>query len=117
LGLFYGVCGTLLFFLTFFTDHDYAWHNFNVIFANPLFLVLVPFGIIFAASKIEKRRNLSEKILKAIWSYVFIGALITIILRVTNIYHEDNLATLVLMMPTAAILSFLPDIKSAKKIA
>ncbi|MDR2663206.1 MAG: DUF4105 domain-containing protein, partial [Treponema sp.] len=45
LGLFFGAVGFLLFFMSFFTNHDYTYHNSNLLFVNPLLFIAVPQGL------------------------------------------------------------------------
>ncbi|MDR2102726.1 MAG: DUF4105 domain-containing protein [Treponema sp.] len=51
LGLFFGLAGAVLFFMTFFTNHDYTYHNSNILYINFLLLGAVPLGIISAFTK------------------------------------------------------------------
>ncbi|MDR0451885.1 MAG: DUF4105 domain-containing protein, partial [Treponema sp.] len=48
LGLFFGAAGSVLLFMTFFTNHDYTYHNINIIYINPLLFAAVPLGILYA---------------------------------------------------------------------
>lgn len=41
--VFFGLLGTLLLFMMFFTNHDVTWFNENLIFVNPLLIVLAVF--------------------------------------------------------------------------
>jgi dolichyl-phosphate-mannose--protein O-mannosyl transferase len=101
LGLFFGVVGSLLFFLTFISNHDYAWHNLNIAFDNPLFFALVPAGILAAFSRKEKTQKIAALICLVFWVYIIIAMFITLILTVTGVYIQDNRPTLLLLMPTA----------------
>ena len=42
----FGLLGTLLFFMMFFTNHDVTWFNENLLFVNPLLIVLAVFCFI-----------------------------------------------------------------------
>ena len=42
----FGILGTLLFFMMFFTNHDVTWFNENLLFVNPLLIVLAVFFFI-----------------------------------------------------------------------
>jgi hypothetical protein len=108
LGLFFGVAGTALFFMTFFTNHDYTWHNMNVIFVNPLLLAAVPLGLSCAFSKKENKRVLSDKILKGLWTYVFLGGVFTMLLRLLPAFYQQNQVSLALILPFAFTLSLFP---------
>jgi hypothetical protein len=116
LGLFFGIAGSVAFFMMFFTNHDYSWHNMNVIFVNPLLLAAVPAGIISAFGKKDKSRISSEKTLKILWTYVFLGGVLTMLLKLLPAFYQQNQATLALILPFAFTLSFIPvRIKTAVK--
>jgi hypothetical protein len=108
LGLFFGIAGSLLFFLTFFTNHDYAWHNSNVIFVNFLLLAAVPLGIIRAFSGKSRRRFMAERFLKSLWTYVFLGGLVSILIKLSPRFWQQNQVTQALVMPWAFVLSVVP---------
>ncbi|MDR2097262.1 MAG: DUF4105 domain-containing protein [Spirochaetaceae bacterium] len=108
LGLFFGAAGTVLFFMTFFTNHDYTWHNINIIFVNPLLLAAIPLGIKSAFNKNESTRVLSEKMLKGLWTYVFSGGVLTMLIRLLPSFYQQNQVTLALVLPFAFVLSFIP---------
>jgi hypothetical protein len=110
LGLCFGIAGSVLFFLTFFTNHDYTWHNINVIFVNPLLLSAIPLGILFAFTKNERKRYFASNFLKALWTYVFLGGLLTMAAKLSPMYYQQNHVTLVLLLPCALVLSYLPQI-------
>jgi uncharacterized membrane protein YgaE (UPF0421/DUF939 family) len=97
--------------MTFFTNHDYSWHNINVIFVNPLLLAAVPLGLIAAFSRKDTRRILCGKLLKGLWTYVFAGAVLTVIIGLLpGHYAQQNLTTVVFIAPVALILSFIPEL-------
>jgi hypothetical protein len=107
LGLFFGIAGSVLFFMTFFTDHDYTYHNINILFVNPLFLAVIPLALIFAFTADEKRRNVCGRILKFFWIYVFLGALLTIVIKIFPAFYQQNQVTQALVMPVALMLTFI----------
>jgi hypothetical protein len=109
LGLFFGFAGSIAFFMAFFTNHDYSWHNSNVIFINPLLLAAVPFGIISAFSKKESRRAWHEKALKCLWTYVFLGGIFTVVIKLLPAFYQQNQSTLALTLPFSFVLSFIPS--------
>jgi hypothetical protein len=111
-GLFLGLVGSLLFFLTFFTDHDYVWHNANVIFINPLLLAAVPLGLIVMFSKKPVKVMFSETLLRGLWTYVLLGGLVSMLIKLSPAYFQQNQVTLALIMPFAAVLSIIPDLVS-----
>ncbi|MDR2796613.1 MAG: DUF4105 domain-containing protein [Spirochaetaceae bacterium] len=108
LGLFFGVAGAVAFFMTFFTNHDYSWHNINVLFVNPLLLAAIPLGFNSAFSRKENKRILSEKILKVLWTYVFLGGVFTMLIKLLPFFYQQNQVTLALVLPWSFTLSFIP---------
>jgi hypothetical protein len=112
LGLFFGVAGLLAFFMSFFTNHDYTYNNMNLFFVNPLLLAAVPLGILYAFSSDPFRGNFRGFLLKALWSCVAAGGLLSMALRILPRFWQRNGPTLALVLPFAAALSFAPDLVS-----
>jgi hypothetical protein len=108
LGFFFGISGLLLAFLTFFTNHDYTYHNSNIIYINPLLLAAAPLGVILAAGKNPQKRLLAERILRGLWTYVFLGGVLSLLLRVLPGFYQQNQVTLALVLPFALVLSVIP---------
>ncbi|MDR3130948.1 MAG: DUF4105 domain-containing protein [Treponema sp.] len=115
LGLFFGGAGALLFFMAFFTNHDYTYHNINLIYANPLLLAAVPLGIMMARGKSRRKpgaprkRGFSpEKPLCILWTYVFLGGVFTMIIRLLPWFYQQNQADLALILPVALTLGIIP---------
>jgi hypothetical protein len=110
LGLFFGCAGTVLVFMSFFTNHDYTYHNFNILFVNPLLLAAIPLGIRFAAGKDKAAGSLSPgSLLKTLWTYVFFGGLFTLIIRILPQFYQQNQVSLAMILPFALSLSFVPS--------
>jgi hypothetical protein len=109
LGLFFGLAGSLLFFLTFFTNHDYTWHNANVIFINPLIFAAVPLGFLAAFSRKPLKAFFCEALLRGVWTFVLLGGLVSMLIKLSPAYFQQNQVTLALVLPFAAVLSFAPD--------
>jgi hypothetical protein len=117
LGLFFGIAGSVLFFMTFFTDHDYTYHNINIIYVNPLLLAAVPLGILYARGKGDGWRFPPARLLRILWTYVFLGGVLTLLLRALPNFYQQNQVTLALILPFAFTLSiFPPFIKKACKL-
>jgi thiamine transporter ThiT len=114
LGLFFGATGLLLFFLTFFTNHDYTYHNTNVIFVNPLLFAAIPLGLSFAFRRDPKKRDNAAFLLKILWTYVFLGGILTIALKFFSGFYQQNQATQALVLPFAFVLSFFMFRKKTK---
>jgi hypothetical protein len=110
LGFFFGVAGVLTFFMSFFTNHDYTYHNINLLFVNPLLLAAFPLGLLYAFPPDPFRGNFRGFLLKALWSYVAAGGVLSMVLMVTPRFWQRNEPTLALILPVAAALSFAPDL-------
>jgi len=108
LGLFFGSAGLILFFLTFFTDHDYTYHNINVLFVNPLLLLAVPAGIVYAFTGKPKKRLTAELLLVTLWTLVFLTGIASIVVRLFPGFYQQNQPTQLLVLPFALVLSSIP---------
>ena len=104
LGIFWGLSGTLLFFMSFFTDHDYTYNNINVVFVNPLLLAAIPLGFM-SVSKNIKKRLFAEKLLKFLWTYVFFSCIIAMVINRFPGFLQQNQATEALVIPFSLLLS------------
>ena len=101
LGLFFGIAGSALFFMSFFTNHDYTYHNSNIFFVNPLLLAIIPIGIIYAFTKDAKRRFVAARLLRAFWTYVVLGGLLTMVIKLSPSFYQQNQVDQALVMPLA----------------
>jgi hypothetical protein len=106
LGAFFGIVGLVLFFMTFFTNHDYTYHNANIMYLNPLLLAALPLGIIYAVTKNARKRLLAGQFLRALWTYVFLGGLLTMLIKLFPPFYQQNQVTQALVLPFAFVLSF-----------
>jgi hypothetical protein len=113
LGLFFGGCGLVLFFMSFFTNHDYTYHNANLLYVNPLLLAAVPLGIILARGGPRAAR--ADRLLQWLWTYVFLAGLITQALNLIPALWQGNLATAALVLPWSLLLSLIPRWLSRKR--
>jgi hypothetical protein len=109
MAFYWALMGTLLFYAMFFSHHTYTYKNLNIMFANPLLFAGVPFGILCAFTGHERKYIFYSRILKALWTYVLIGAVSTVVLRMAGLNHSDNTLNLLLIVPPAFILSFLGE--------
>ena len=101
LGLFFGLAGSALFFMTFFTNHDYTYHNSNIFFVNPLFFALIPLGLIFGFSRNKKKRFISARLIRAFWTYVLMGAFLTMAIKLSPAFYQQNQVDQALVLPLA----------------
>jgi hypothetical protein len=107
-GIVFGVAGTILFFMSFFTDHDYTYHNANLLFCNPLFLAAIPLGILYAKSKNYYRRLPVEFLLRLLWLLCALGILASMLIKLLPQFWQQNLVDQMLMLPIALVLSLEP---------
>jgi hypothetical protein len=118
LGLFFGGVGSVLFFMSFFTNHDYTYHNSNLIYINPLLLAAVPLGIMMArGGRKGKDGKISppgrfppQRLLRILWTYVFLGGLLTMALKLLPWFYQQNQVDLALILPFALALSVIPPL-------
>ncbi|MFP3091377.1 DUF4105 domain-containing protein [Treponema sp. TIM-1] len=108
--LYWALAGTVLFYAMFFSHHTYTYNNLNIIYANPLLFFGVPLGILSAFKKQEHKRIFYSRVLKGLWTYILFGCVFTIILRISGVNRSDNTLNLFLIIPSAAVLSFLEDL-------
>jgi len=108
LGLFFGTAGTVLCFMSFFTNHDYTYRNINVLFANPLLLAAVPFGILYCIGLKNQNHYKWEALAKTLWSCIFVLEIISVLINVIFL-GQQNQADICLVLPFTAVLSWLPQ--------
>ena len=109
-GFFFGIMGSLLVFLWFFTTHEYTYNNINLIYVNPLLLAVVPLAITAAFGKNPEKRLNAEHLSACLWTIVFLGGIVTIILRVFPAFYQQNQPALAFVLPQAFALSVLPSL-------
>jgi hypothetical protein len=109
LGLFLGASGCVLVF-GFLMNNDYIQQNLNILFVNPLLLLIAPLGILCAmgSQKFERRRLFFEKCLRILWTYVFIADAVTILVRILPFFFQQNQSVQGLILPVAFVLSYFP---------
>ena len=109
LGLFFGLMGFLLFFMSFFTNHDYTYHNANLLFVNPLLLAACPLGLISAFGKKPEKRQKADRLLIWLWTIVFLGGILSIVIRFFPAFYQQNQPTQAMVIPFAFVLSAVPQ--------
>jgi hypothetical protein len=107
LGLLFGGSGCVLVFSIFFMSNDYFQQNLNILFVNPLLLVITPLGVLAALNK-PFRIN-PEKCLCIIWTCVFIAGSITVLLRALPFFFQQNQSVQGIILPVAFALSCIPE--------
>jgi len=107
-GVVFGVAGLLLFFMSIFTKHDYTYHNANLLFCNPLLLAAIPLGIRYAASPTYDRRLRAEFTLRVLWLLVALGIFVSMLIKLSPRFWQQNLTDQMLMLPIALVLALEP---------
>jgi hypothetical protein len=104
LGLVFGVFGCVLVF-GFLMNNDYIQQNANILFINPLLIIMLPLGILYAANI---KFSFMEKCLRIIWTYIFIACVLTMLLRLFPFYYQQNQSVQAIMLPISFVLSYIP---------
>ena len=107
-GLFFGIVGLMLFFMSNFTEHDYTYNNANILFCSPLLLIAVPLGIRYAVSSTYNKRLRTECTLRILWLLVALGIFVTMLIKLSPRFWQQNLTDQMLMLPIALVLAFEP---------
>jgi hypothetical protein len=107
-GFVFGVAGLLLYFMSIFTNHDYTYHNANMIFSSPLLLAAIPLGIRYALIKDDGKRFLCATLLRLIWLLSVLGVFISMLIKLLPQYWQQNLTDQMLMLPIALIFALQP---------
>ena len=105
LGLILGGASCVLAF-GFTMNNDYFQQNTNILFVNPLYIALVPLGVLSIFNK--QFRISPRKMLRIFWTYVFIAGNITVLIRVLPFFYQQNQSVQGLILPIAFALSGLP---------
>jgi hypothetical protein len=107
-GLVFGIASLLLFFMSCFTNHDYTYHNMNLIFANPLLLAAVPLGILYAKAPNAHAKEMPELLLRLLWLLVLLGIIVSMLLKLLPWFFQANLVDQMLLLPIAAVFALEP---------
>jgi hypothetical protein len=107
-GLVFGIASLALYFLSIFTNHDYTFHNANMIFATPLLLAAVPLGIRYAIIKDPARRFTCSALLRAVWLFTALGVFVSMLIKLLPQFWQQNLTDQMLMLPIALVFGFHP---------
>jgi hypothetical protein len=94
IGIIYGIPGTILLFMSFFTDHIVTYHNENLFLANPFTFLLVPLGI----GMLFKSR-FSLKWLPTLWYFLCGLNIILFILKFFPTFDQYNWLSIALIAP------------------
>ena len=91
-----GLVGTLLLFMMVFTTHDVTWNNENIIFINPLLLVVAFMSVRPAGHRTG---------LKRLYLTLLCAVLVLIVLKVVlpGVFNQDNWSIILPFVPVAAV--------------
>ena len=106
LGFCLGLLGCVLFVGIFYMKNDLITQNINILFVNPLLLSIVPLGIMSATNC--KTKGKADRVLRWMWTYVFIAGCITT-LKFLPVFYQQNQSALGLILPIAFVLSVIPE--------
>ena len=107
-GLVFGIAVALLYFMSFFTNHDYTYNNSNMLFATPLLLAAVPLGICYALTKNRDKRVTYDVFLRLLWLLTVIGIFISMLIKLLPWFWQQNLTDQMLMLPIALTFALQP---------
>ena len=107
LGLFFGISGSALFFMTFFTNHDYCYNNSNILFVNPLLLAAVPLGLLFAFTENRRKQFVAGRLLRFLWTFILLGNFLTMVIKLSPSFYQQNQVTQFMILPLTLALIFI----------
>ncbi|WP_187759706.1 DUF4105 domain-containing protein [Thiospirochaeta perfilievii] len=95
-GLIFGLAGSLLFFMSFFTEHYYIHNNWNLIMINPLTISLFISGVL----KLTKRfKNLGYRISSLYIDSTLLLIAFMLVLKATGLIVQGNGEIIALIAP------------------
>lgn len=97
IGFAFGLPGSVLFFMSTFTDHTVTYCNENLLLANPLTLLTIPLGIGFA-----RNRRLSRQLLPVVWYILTCSGALLVILKLFSVLKQNNWLAIAFILPVSA---------------
>ena len=96
--LFFGLLGTLLMFMMCFTNHNVTWYNENLLFVNPLLLVMAVLSL---------RRN-GGKLLTCLYRVLLALMAVLVVLKLVlpEVFLQDNWTVFAMLAPYYAVNAF-----------
>lgn len=98
MNLSFGLLGSVLFFMAFFTDHAIAYSNENLLFINPLLLLVFPFCL-----RPSSKRGIGILVQGFVYSLLTAAVLIQIVLKITPWFFQDNWGFIALLLPVYGV--------------
>jgi len=102
-GFVFGTAGLLLYFMILFTNHDYTYHNANVLFGTPLLLAAIPLGISYAFTRDNGKRLAAGAWLRLLWLLAALGIIASMLIKLLPQFWQQNLTDQMLMLPIALV--------------
>lgn len=103
-----GLLGTALLLIASFTDHSLAYYNMNLIYANPLTVVVAVFCFLHAVDYLAKRlkspdqagrRKRLERTVRILAGFLFAAGILSIVLKVVPGMRQENWLSLTGILP------------------
>ncbi len=94
LGIWFGIPGTVLFFMALLTDHNVTYYNENLFLANPLTFLLIPLGI-----GLMINRPWALRFTPKIIYLLTVLALILLPLKFVPSFDQANILSIMLILP------------------
>jgi len=107
-GLVFGIAGLLLYFMNLFTNHDYTFQNYNMLFGTPLLLAAVPLGIYYAFTKKADKQIFYDALLRLVWLVTALGIFVSMAIKLLPAFYQQNLTDQMLMLPLALLFALQP---------
>jgi len=107
-GLVFGIASLLLYFMNLFTNHDYTFQNYNMLFGTPLLLAAVPLGIYYAFTKKVEKQIFYDALLRFIWLVAALGIFVSMAIKLLPAFYQQNLTDQMLMLPLALLFALQP---------
>jgi hypothetical protein len=93
--LLFGLMGSVLFFMSLFTDHTVTFGNENLFLANPLALLIFFISTLLFFKKSEKL----WRYLKTLWMILAASSILLLILKLLPLFDQDNIMALFILLP------------------
>jgi len=106
--LFFGIAGLLLYFLNLFTNHDYTYQNYNMLFCSPLLLAGFPFGIGYAFAKNTRKFFIYGVLTRILWLLTVLGIFLSMAIKILPAFYQQNLTDQMLMLPISLLFALQP---------
>ncbi|MDY7229961.1 DUF4105 domain-containing protein [Hyalangium rubrum] len=94
LGLVLGIPGTVLLVMWTVTDHTVTFGNENLFLANPMTLLAVPLGVMFAWGSAKAREYL-----RVLWLMLAVSGGLGLVLKVLPLFNQDNWRLIAFILP------------------